>query len=194
MTLFESWASVGHVALRVAIVYVAILAVLRLVGEQALAKMSAYDLIVSITLGSLVASIPLTHDLALLDGLAAIVVFVGLQELIRFGQARSRRIRAIVVEHPRLVVWNGEILVERLKRWNLTDREIRAAVRRQGLAHVEDVQAVVVENDGEWSVVPRGEGTEDGSAFLHLDIPDRHEIRSPPEHDRTETRSRRRSE
>ena len=194
MTLFTSWASIGHVALRVAIVYVAILAILRLVGEQALAKMSAYDLIVTVTLGSLVASIPLEHDLALTDGLAAIVVFMGLQELIRFGQARSRRVRAVVVEHPRLVVWNGEILVERLKRWNLTEREIRAAVRRTGLAHVEDAQAVVVENDGEWSVVRRGEGTEDGSAFVHLDIPDRHEIRSAPEHARTETRSSRRSE
>jgi uncharacterized membrane protein YcaP (DUF421 family) len=180
--IFESWASMGHVAIRVVIVYLAIVAVFRIIGEQALAKMSAYDLIVSITLGELVASIPLTHDLALLDGLAAILVFVGLQELIRWGQARSKKIRAVVVEEPRLIVWNGEILADRLHKWNLTKREVLAAVRDKGLASVEEAQAVVLENDGEWSVVKRTADSEHGTAFADLDIPGRHEIRSGGEH------------
>jgi uncharacterized membrane protein YcaP (DUF421 family) len=186
--MFESWASMGHVALRVVIVYLAIVAVFRIIGEQALAKMSAYDLIVSITLGELVASIPLTHDLALLDGLAAILVFVGLQELIRWAQSRSKKIRAVVVEEPRLIVWNGEILADRLHKWNLTKREVLAAVRDKGLAHLDQAQAVVLENDGEWSVVERTEGSEHGSAFEDLDVPGRHGIRSGEEdHVRTET-------
>jgi uncharacterized membrane protein YcaP (DUF421 family) len=168
---FSSWTNLGVVVLRLALSYAAIVVILRVVGEQALAKMSAYDLIVSITLGSLVASIPFLDRLSLADGISAIVTLVILQELIRWAQARSRRVRAAIVEHPRIVLWNGKILEERLAQWNLTGREIRAAIRKQGIAHVEHVQAVVLENDGEWSVVPRGPGSDDGSVFKHLDIP-----------------------
>jgi hypothetical protein len=140
--------------------------------RAALAKMSAYDLIVSITLGALVASIPFLDKLSLTDGLAAIVTLVVLQELIRWAQARSHRVRAMLAEHPRIVVWNGKLLDERLQRWNLTGREVRAAIRKQGIAHVEEVQAVVLENDGEWSVIRRGKDSDRGSAFENLDVPD----------------------
>jgi uncharacterized membrane protein YcaP (DUF421 family) len=51
------------------------------VGQRALAKMSGYDLIVTVTLGSLVAAIPITSGLVFVDGLAALVTFFALQEL-----------------------------------------------------------------------------------------------------------------
>lgn len=168
---FSNWSNVGIVVLRVAIAYGVIVAIFRIVGEQALAKMRAYDLIVSITLGELVASIPFLDHFALFDGVVAIFAFVGLQELIRYAQSRSKKIRDAVVEEPRVVVWNGKMLEDRLERWHLRSDEVRAAIRRHGGAALEDIQAVVLENDGEWSVVERSEGSEHGSAFHGLDLP-----------------------
>jgi uncharacterized membrane protein YcaP (DUF421 family) len=134
--------------------------------------MSGYDLLVTISLGSLVASIPLSRELSILDGIAAALIFLLLQELLRLVQARHRGARRLVRERPRLVVWNGELLQDRLHQFRVTEYEVRAAIRRQGIAAVSSVQAVVLENDGEWSVVPRTEGSEHGSAFEGLDIPE----------------------
>lgn len=169
--IFQSWASVGHVVMSVAIAYIAVVVLLRIVGEQALAQMTAYDFIVTITLGSLVAGIPLTHDLSLVDGLVAIVAFVALQELIRFLQTRSGKIRRVIADPPRVVLWNGELLHDRLHHWNVNIDEVRAAVRRSGHAYFSDVQAVVLENDGDWSVIARKDGSADGDAFEGLDHP-----------------------
>lgn len=171
--LFESWHSMLHVAIRAAIAYLVIVAALRMIGEQALAKMSAYDLIVTITLGSVVAEIPFAEHIAVTDGIAIMGTFVLLQEVIRWAQARSKAARKLVAEKPRLVVWDGRVLEDRVQRWHLTVDEICAAVRRAGLASIGDVQAVVLENDGEWSVVRRRDCGADRSAFEGLDLPER---------------------
>ena len=167
---FDSWNSLLHTVIRSGISYVVVVGALRIIGEQALAKMTAYDLIVTIALGSVVASIPLS-EMSLVDGLAVIFVFIGLQEGIRFAQARSKKARWLVAEQPRLVVWRGELLRDRLERWNLSEDEVRAAIRRSGIAGISEVEAVVLENDGEWSVVKRSECGSDTTAFDGLELP-----------------------
>jgi uncharacterized membrane protein YcaP (DUF421 family) len=171
MMLFHSWSSTFEVAVRTAVAYVAVVAALRVTGEQVLAKMTAYDLIVSITLGSVLAQIPFSSDVAIIDGIVILITFIALQEVIRWLQARSPRIRSFVIEEPRLVVWNGRLLEDRIERWRLTVPEVRAAIRRAGLAGVSEVKAAVLENDGEWSIVRRRDCGTDYSAFEALDIP-----------------------
>jgi uncharacterized membrane protein YcaP (DUF421 family) len=167
---FDSWDAVLHTAVRSAVAYLVIIAALRVLGEQVLAKMTAYDLIVTIALGSIVASIPLSES-SLAEGMTAMFVFIGLQEGIRFAQARSRKVRKLVTEEPRVVVWDGRLLHDRIERWNLTEQEIRAALRRAGVAAYSECQAVVLENDGEWSVVRRRDCGHDRSALDGLDTP-----------------------
>jgi uncharacterized membrane protein YcaP (DUF421 family) len=168
---FASWYSTLQGVIRAAVSYLVIVGSLRVLGEQVLAKMSAYDMIVTITLGSVVANIPFSHEVAVVDGLAIMVTFVMLQETIRWAQSRSKMARKIVAERPRVVVWDGRLLVERVQQWRLTIEEIRAAVRRAGVASISDVQAVVLENDGDWSVVLRRDCGPDRSAFEGLDVP-----------------------
>lgn len=170
--LFENWHVTLDDAIRAAVGYLVIVAALRAVGEQALAKMRAYDLIVTITLGSVIANIAFSRDTALIDGIAIMITFVLLQEGIRWAQSRSKVVRRIVIEPPRLVVWDGRVLPDRLRRWHLTIEEIRAAVRRAGIAGISEVQAVVLENDGDWSVVRRRDCGADRSALEGLDVPD----------------------
>jgi uncharacterized membrane protein YcaP (DUF421 family) len=169
---FVSWQSTLQVVFRAATAYLVIIAALRVIGEQALARMSAYDLIVTITLGSVVANIPFSPDVATVDGFAIMITFVVMQETIRWAQSRSKAARRLVVEQPRVVVWDGRLLLDRIQQWRLTVEEIRAAVRRAGVAAISDVQAVVLENDGDWSVVRRCDCGADRSAFEGLDVPE----------------------
>ncbi|MBV8760220.1 MAG: DUF421 domain-containing protein [Deltaproteobacteria bacterium] len=170
--LFSSWAQLGEVAAKGAITYLAVIIALRFFGMQALAQMSAYDLICTIALGSFVANLAFARDLSLASGLAGVIAVLVLQELMRYLIFRVRRVRKLVAEQPCVVVWRGAVLKDRLASFHIAMEEVRAAVRRAGLASFEEAQAVVLENDGNWSVVPRRESS-DLSAFDGLDCPDR---------------------
>ena len=91
---FRSWEAVLRVALSAATIYILVVLVLRIIGARALAKMSGYDLIVTIALGSLVAAVPLSTDITVIDGVTAILTFLVLQEITRFLTAWHRRRRA----------------------------------------------------------------------------------------------------
>ena len=109
------------------------------------------------------------------DGIAAIATFLALQELTRFLQSRYRIPHHFVRERPHVIVWDGKLIEDRLKQIDVSADEVRAAVRQAGLLSIDDVQAVVLENDGVWSVMQRGDekDPEKMSALQGLDIPDR---------------------
>src|SRR3954466_8129439 len=98
--LFDGWDSIARIAFLAAMTYSILVAALRVIGEQALAKMSAYDVVVTVALGSLLVSIPLSAGVTLADGLTAIATVLLLQEGTRFLVRRSPRARKIVKERP----------------------------------------------------------------------------------------------
>ena len=167
---FSSWPQVGEVAAKGSITYLAIIVALRFFGMQALAQMSAYDLIATIALGSFVANLAFSPDLAVVAGIAGILAVLVLQEGLRYLIFRIRHTRKLVAEEPCVVVWRGQVLEDRLASFHIAIEEVRAAVRRAGMASFEEAQAVVLENDGNWFVVPRRDDS-DLSAFEGLDCP-----------------------
>jgi len=176
-TFFDGWDQLLRSAISAAAIYLAIVAAIRVAGQKALAKMSGYDLIVTVALGSIVAALPLTTSVSIADAIAAAVTFLGLQQLTRYFQARNRRIHKLVRERPHLLLWNGRMLEDRMLQSDISADEVRAAVRRSGFSSLKQVRAAILENDGEWSVIPQSE-TPDLSAMEGLLIPDDAE---PPE-------------
>jgi len=168
---FHSWAAVGRAAVTAAILFVFVVAVLRLVGQQALARMSGYDVVVTVTFGAILSAVAMTPGVTLSEAAAALIVLVILQEATRWLQARWLLFHHAVREAPRVVLWDGKLLDERLGQSSVSADEVRAAVRRKGLRSLSEVRIVVLENDGEWSVVPKQAKPSDESAFYGLKIP-----------------------
>lgn len=69
-------------------------------------------------------------------------------------------------------MWEGHVMDERLGSFKISIEEVRAAIRRAGLASFDEAQAVVLENDGNWSVVAKRRHGSDLSAFEGLDVPE----------------------
>ena len=170
---FSSWGDVGRAALVTATVFLAVVAMLRVVGQQALAKMSGYDLVTSVTIGSVIAGVAITRSITVSEALAALVTLLLLQELVRWLQSRNLMMHHAVREPPRVVLWDGELLEDRLRENRVSADEVRAAVRRAGLRALSQVRVVVLENDGDWSVVPKGSEPIEETAFFGLPIPGR---------------------
>jgi uncharacterized membrane protein YcaP (DUF421 family) len=181
---FHTWADIGRVALATTIIFLLMVVLLRVVGQQALAKMSGFDMVSTVTLGSVTATVALTHGITVSEGAAVLATVLVLQETIRWLQSRYLPVHHLVREPPRVVVWDGQLLEDRLQATNVSADEIRAAVRKAGLRSLSEVQVVVLENDGEWSVVAKSDTPTDESALFGLPIPGRAPSSRSPENPR----------
>jgi len=172
---FRSWAGIGHVMLSSVVIFAIIVVLLRIVGQQALAKMSGFDVVFAVTLGSVIGTVVITRDVPIVEAVAALLTLLAMQELTRFFQSRYLGVHHAVRQPPRVMLWDGELLEDRLRASSVSADEIRAAVRKAGLRSLADARIVVLENDGDWSVVAKREGESDESAFFGLPIPGRPE-------------------
>jgi uncharacterized membrane protein YcaP (DUF421 family) len=170
---FHSWSDVGRVMLVSAAAFLLIVAMLRVVGQQALAKMSGFDVVFAVTLGSILATVAVTRDISLSEGIAALLTLLGLQELMRYFQSRYLAAHHLVRQPPRVMLWDGVLLEDRLRESSVSADEIRVAVRRAGLSSLGEARVVVLENDGSWSVIAKKDATGDESALFGLSIPGR---------------------
>jgi uncharacterized membrane protein YcaP (DUF421 family) len=170
---FHSWSDIGRVVVVSASLFLLVVAILRIVGQQALAKMSGFDVVFTVTMGSVLATVAVTRDIAVSEALAALVTMLALQEVIRRLQSRFLVAHHAVRQAPDVLVWNGDLLEDRLRAANISADEIRSAVRKAGLRSIGDARIVVLENDGEWSVIPKRSEPSDESALYGLPIPGR---------------------
>jgi uncharacterized membrane protein YcaP (DUF421 family) len=152
---FDSWGGLGRVLVVGVLAYAGLVLLLRLSGKRTLAKLNAFDLVVTVALGSTLATILLSRDVALAEGLLAFALLIALQFAIAWLSARSGRVGALVKAEPALLLYRGTFLREALRRERVTAGEVRAAVRGQGITSLGEVEAVVLETDGSLSVVRR---------------------------------------
>ena len=156
---FDSWMTLGRTALVGTLAYLSLVLLLRISGKRTLSKMNAFDFVVTVALGSTLATVLLSSSVSLARGVLAFVVLIFLQFIITWLSTRSSAIRSLVKAEPTLLVHKGEFLPGAMKRERVTKEEVRAAMRAQGIAAVEEVEAVVLETTSDISVVmqPSGE-------------------------------------
>lgn len=149
--------------------YAGLILILRVSGKRTLSKMNAFDFVVTVALGSTLATILLSKDVALAEGVLALALLVALQYAITWSSVRVRAVRRIVTGEPALLARHGRLLPEALRRARLTQEEVEAAARGAGFGSLADVEAVVLETDGSFSVIPcRGGERSPDAALDHL--------------------------
>jgi uncharacterized membrane protein YcaP (DUF421 family) len=155
---FDTWMSLLRIVLVGALAYASLIALLRISGKRTLAKLNAFDLVVTVALGSTFATVLLNKSVALAEGLVAFGVLIGLQWVVAFLSVRSARFGAIVKSEPTLLLHRGRLLEGAMRSQRVTRDEVVAALRSSGVARLEDAAAVVLETDGSLSVVSDGAG------------------------------------
>ncbi len=135
--------------------YAGLVLVLRISGKRTLSKMNAFDLVVTVALGSTLATVLLSKDVALAEGITAFLLLAGAQFAVTWTSLRSRRVRRWVKAEPRALLRDGEMIAEALRDERVTADEVEAAIRASGHVDPVSIQLVMLETDGSLSVVPR---------------------------------------
>ncbi|MEA2118073.1 DUF421 domain-containing protein [Halovibrio sp. HP20-50] len=155
LVFFNSWDSLLRIVIVGLLAYATLVFFLRLSGNRTLSKMNAFDLIVTVALGSTLATVLLSKDVALLDGAVALALLISLQFVITWTSVRFRWVRRLVTGEPLMLLYQGEFLLTSLRQARVTQDEVLSAIRSSGLSDVTAVEAVVLETDGSLSVVKR---------------------------------------
>jgi uncharacterized membrane protein YcaP (DUF421 family) len=155
MTLPELGSSLPEIVVRTAIVYLFLVAVMRISGKREVGQMSILELIVILIISDAVQNSMVGENTTIWGGLVAVLTLLGLDALLKVITGRSRRLRRAIEGEPRLLVRDGRLLPKALREEKVEPSDVRAAVRAQGLERVEDVHLAVLETDGSISVIPK---------------------------------------
>jgi uncharacterized membrane protein YcaP (DUF421 family) len=165
---FDAWSDILRVLLVGSAAYVTLVAVLRVSGKRTLAKLNAFDLVVTVAVGSTLATILLNSDVSFAEGMAALVLLAALQYLAAITSTRVRAGRAALTARPTLLVSHGHVHADVLRSQRVSADEIRQAVRSSGQGDMKRIAAVVLESDGSLSVIS-DDNLGDGSALTGLE-------------------------
>lgn len=152
---FDGWFGIGRVLIVGTSAYLALVLLLRVSGKRTLSKLNAFDLVVTVAVGSTLATVLLSKDVALAEGIVAFALLVLLQAVITSLSVRSRRVAGWVKAEPCLLYFDGRYAHAAMKRERVTEDELAASVRREGLARMNDAMAIVLETDGSINVIRR---------------------------------------
>jgi uncharacterized membrane protein YcaP (DUF421 family) len=142
------------VAMHTAVIYIGLILGLRLIGRRQMGQLTVVDLVIIILLGSAVETAMVSGNTTLPAGLVCAATLFITNRLLSVVCYRSDRLRHLVAGDTMLLVNNGEILRENLRRSGLTDDDLMASLRARGQAGLDTVRYAMRETDGSITVVP----------------------------------------
>jgi len=134
--------------------YIALICILRISGSRTLSKMNAFDFVVTITIGSVFASVLTNQNVSLVQGIAAFATLVGLQFIVTWLSVRAPWVRKLVTGEPKLLYFKGQYQAEIMQKTRVTADEVQAAMRVAGRS-THEVDAVTLETNGTLSVTSK---------------------------------------
>lgn len=152
---FDSWDSLLRTVVTTVLAYVGLIVLLRVSGKRTLSKMNAFDLVVTVALGSTLATVALNKSVPLADGLLAFLLLIFLQLALTWLSVRYAFVSKLIKATLTLLVYDGKMLDQAMRQERVHPDEIYAVVRENGLSALDQAYAVVLETDGSLTVIKR---------------------------------------
>lgn len=149
MQFYELMAIVG----RSVAVYIFILVAIRLTGKKELSQLTTSDIVLILLISNAVQNAMVGPDTSLLGGLCAAAVLFLLNLLFKWLLFRYPRFRTLVNQKPEVLIHNGKLEFTTLSRLQITDDELKEAMREHGIDLYKDVKWAILEMDGNISII-----------------------------------------
>lgn len=150
---FDNWNGVFRVAVTTIVAYILVVLMLRISGKRTLAKMNAFDTVVTIALGSILSSVILSKSTPIAEGITAIGLLILLQYIITFITVRNNYFKKIISSNPTLLFYDGKLLKDAMKKQRVSEEEINKSVREAGFSSLNQIKAIILESTGDITVI-----------------------------------------
>lgn len=141
--------------IRTLILYAFVIFTLRIMGKRQISEMQPSELVVTLIMSEIIALPMQNTSQPLLSGIIPVIVLVALEIAASAVMMKSRKIRKLICGNPVVVISDGKILQEQMRRLRMTTEDLCAQIRQQGVFSIDDVQYCIVETNGTVSVLEK---------------------------------------
>lgn len=159
---FSGWRPLVRIVIVGTAMYVALVLFLRISGSRTLSSMNAFDFIITVAIGSTFGRALTAKTVVLTETIVAFGLLIGLQYVVTWTQFRWPLFGEAVTNAPALLYFRGEFIEKTMRRERVQRGELQSAVRKKKFGSLDEVEAVVLESSGEFSVI---ESVGDASSF-----------------------------
>lgn len=162
---------------RTAVMYAAILLGVRIMGKRQISQLQTSELVVTLLISEL-AVLPIENgSISIWQGFVPMAALVAFELLISLAMLKSNRFRKLICGKPVLVVENGKILQDEMRRLRLSTEELFEQLRQNGVFSLEEVAYAIIETNGMMSVArhakddaltPKQAGVKVAPAYLEV--------------------------
>jgi len=140
--------------IRTIILYLTMIVVVRIMGKRQIGQMEPSEFVVTMMVANL-ATIPMEDDgIALFAGFVPICVILGAELVLSFINLKSSKVRKLLCGKPVILIENGNILQQNLRKTRITLDELTGHLREKDVLDINAVQYAILETNGNLSVFP----------------------------------------
>lgn len=140
---------------RAIVIYLFLLALLRMSGKRQIGQLATFDLVLLLVLANSVQNAMNGGDNSLAGGIILATTLVALNVAVSYLTQRNRAVELFIDGRPEVLIHNGRLFESVMEHAKITRHEINAALRQAGVASPDEVHTAILENNGTITVTPK---------------------------------------
>ncbi|WP_445326991.1 YetF domain-containing protein [Sporosarcina sp. FSL K6-1508] len=141
--------------MRTTVTFIVLLILARFMGKKQISQLTFFHYVTGITIGSIAADIAGETRTPFLDGLVAMIWWAILTMLMSYIAFKSKKARILLDDQPTIVVYEGKIVEQSLKKLRLHLNDLSMMLREQSIFSIKDVHYAILETNGQLSVMKK---------------------------------------
>lgn len=146
------------IVVRCIVVYLFILIAIRLSGKKELSQLNTSDIVLILLISNAVQNAMVGSDSSLLGGLIAAFVLFLLNYVLKWFLYRNKNLRDILIDKPHVLIHDGKLDFQMLSKLEISDDELKEAMREHGVEYYKEVKWAILEIDGNISIISTNDG------------------------------------
>ena len=142
-----------EIIFRCAAVYLFMIIALRIFGKKELSQLNTADVILILLISNAVQNAMVGQNTSLLGGIVAAMILFAINYILKKLMYRYKKFSDFMLEKPEILIHNGILDFKSLSKLNITNDELKEAMREHGVEHFVDVKLAMLEIDGNISII-----------------------------------------
>jgi uncharacterized membrane protein YcaP (DUF421 family) len=141
--------------IRAGVAYVILLLIFRVYGKRSLAQITTFDFILLLVISEAVAPSLIGNDASMTNSFLLVLTLLGIELFLSLVQPRIPALQKVVEDVPLILVENGRMLEDRMRKARVDQSDILATARlNQGVERMEQIRYAILERNGNISIIP----------------------------------------
>ncbi|WP_445683697.1 YetF domain-containing protein [Sporosarcina sp. FSL K6-3457] len=141
--------------LRTTLAFIVLLIMARVMGKKQISQLTFFHYVTGITIGSIAAEIAGQNETPFVDGVIAMIWWALLTLLMSYIALKSKKARILLDDKPTIVMFEGKIIEEAMKKSRLHLNDLNMMLREQSIFSIKDVHFAILETNGNLSVLKK---------------------------------------